>query len=88
MKDVGIVSAATGSTSVTGRKYILVFREALYMPEINHNLIDPNQLCQLHTQVQDNPYHATEPMNITNPSGDFTACLESQWMNIFLNTCF
>ena len=34
------------------------------------------------------PYHATEPMNITNPCQDFTACLESQGTNIFLNTLF
>ena len=58
------------------------------MPELDHTLINPNQLRQFHTQVQDNPDHATEPMNITNPSGDFTACLESQGKNIFLNTWF
>ena len=88
MKDVDIVSAATGFTSVTGQQYILVFHEALYMPELDHTLINPNQLRQFHTQVQDNPYHDTEPMNINNPSGDFTAWLEYQGTNIFLNTWF
>ena len=58
------------------------------MPELNYTLINTNQLCQFHTQVQYNPYHSTEPMNITNPSVDFTACLEFQETNIFLNTCF
>ena len=48
------------------------------MTELDHTLINPNQLCQFHMQVQDNPYHATEPLNITNPSGDFKACLEYQ----------
>ena len=48
------------------------------MLELDHTLINPNQLRQLHMQVQDNPYHATEPINIINTSGYFTACLESQ----------
>ena len=56
MKDVDIVSAATGFTSVTSRQYILVFHEALYMPELDHNLINPKKLRQFYTQVQDNPW--------------------------------
>ena len=55
MTDVDIVSAATGFTSVTGRQYILVFHEALYIPELDHILINPNQLRQFHMQDQDNP---------------------------------
>ena len=78
MKDVDIVSESTGFTSVTRQQYILVFHYALYFPELDHTLINPNQLRQLQTQVQDNTYHAIEPMNITNPSGNFTACLEYQ----------
>ena len=88
MKDIDIALAATWFTSVNGRQYILVFYEALYIPELYHTLINTNQLHQFHTQVQDNQYHATEPMNITNPIGDFTACLEYQGENIFLNTWF
>ena len=88
MKDVDIVSEATGFTSVTGQQYILVFHEALYIPELDHTLINPNQFFQIHTQVQENPYRAIEPMSNTNSSGYFTACLESQGTNIFLNTWF
>ena len=58
------------------------------MPELDNIMINTNQLRQFHTQVQDNTYHATEPMNITNPSRYFTACLEYQGTNIFLNTWF
>ena len=76
MKDVDIVSKATGFTSVTVQQYILVIHEALYMPKLDHSLTNPNQLGQFHTQVQGNTYHATEPMNITNPSGYIIACLE------------
>ena len=88
IKDVDIVLASTGFTSVTGRQYILVFHESLCMPETDNTLINSNQLRHFHTQVKDNPYHATEPINITNPSGDCTACLEYQGENIFLNTWF
>ena len=72
MKDVDIMLSDTGLTSVTRKQYILVFNEALYIPELDHTLINPNQFIQFHTQIQDNTYHATEPMNITNRSGDFT----------------
>ena len=58
------------------------------MPELDHTLINHNQLRQFHTRVRDSSYHAIEPMNITNPSGDFTSCLGSQGTNIFLNTWF
>ena len=88
MKYIGIVLAALGFTSVNGQQYILVFHEALYITKLDHTLINTNQLRQFHTQFEGNAYHDTEPMNITNPSGDFTVCLESQGRNIFLNTWF
>ena len=77
MKDVAIVSAATGFTSASGKQYILIFHECLYMPELSHTLINPNQLRHCHTQVQDNPC-AKEPMSITSPDVGFVACLESE----------
>ena len=43
MKDVLIVSAATGYTSANGRNYILVFNEALYIKDMQHTLINSNQ---------------------------------------------
>ena len=88
MKDIYIVLEATGFTSVTFQQYILVFHEALYIPELDYTLINSNKLRQFHTQSQDNPYHAIEPLNITNPIGDFIACLESQGTNIFLDPWF
>ena len=85
MNDVAIVSAATGFTSASGKQCILIFHECLYMPELSHTLINPNQLRHCHTQVQENPY-AKEPMSITSPDVGFVACLESEGTNIFLNT--
>ena len=49
-------------------------------------LINPNQLRHFDTEVQDNPYHATDPMSITSPNGEFMAWLQSQGTNVFLNT--
>ena len=57
MKDIPIVSTATGFTSENGRNYRLVFHEALYMTDMRHNLINPNQCQHFGAKVQDNPYH-------------------------------
>ena len=43
MEYILIVSAGTGFTSANGRNYILVFHEALYMPNMRHTLINTNQ---------------------------------------------
>ena len=72
MKDVDILSSATGFTSLIGRQYILVFNEALYIPELDNTLINTNQLIQFHTQVQESPNRATEPKNSDNQSRYFT----------------
>jgi hypothetical protein len=85
MKNVPIVTAATGYTSATGMNYILVFPEALYIPSLEHSLFNPNQLRHFGSTVQDNPY-SDEPMSITNPDGSFTACLQSKGTDIFLTT--
>ena len=85
MKNVPIVTAATGYTSSTGMNYILIFPEALSMPTLDHSLFNPNQLRNHGTQVQDNPY-CNEPMSITSPQGDFTACLQSMGTDIFIQT--
>ena len=55
IKYADIVLESTGFKSVTGRKYKIVFCEALYMPKLDHTLINPNQLRQFHIEVQDNP---------------------------------
>jgi hypothetical protein len=82
---VPIVMAATGYTSSSGMNYILLFPEALYLPNLEHSLFNPNQLRHFGTIVQDNPYN-TEPMSITTRDGTFTACLQSKGTNIYLRT--
>jgi len=85
VKDVPIVQAATGYTSANGRDYLLIVNEALYMPNLDHSLLNPNQLRHFNIDVQDNPY-ADEPMSITSQDDGFTACLLSQGTTIYLDT--
>ena len=86
VKNVPIVTAATGYTSATGLNYILIFPEALYLPNLEHSLFNPNQLRHFGTTVQDNPYDTTTPMHITTDDGSFTACLKSKGTDIFITT--
>ena len=44
MTNIPIITAATGFTSTTGRQYILVFNEALYIKDMDRTLMNPNQL--------------------------------------------
>ena len=77
MKDLTIVSAATRYKSANGRDYILVFNEALYIKEMQHTLINPNQCLNFGAEIQDNPYDADKPMDISSPDSEFTAFLQS-----------
>ena len=78
MKDVPIILAATGYTSANGLNYILVFNEALYIPEMTHTLINPNQCRYFGADIKDNPYHPSEPMLIASEVETFIACLQSE----------
>ena len=54
MKGTPIVSGATGFKSANGINYILVFRAALYIPDMRHNLINSNQFRHFEAKLQDN----------------------------------
>ena len=56
MVDIPIVQAATGYTAPDGSQYILVFNEAIYMPDMDHSLFNPNQLRHYDEDVEDNSY--------------------------------
>ena len=85
IKDVPIITAATGYTSAQGDNYILILNEALWMPHLDHSLINPNQLRHNGVEVQDNPY-AIKPMTITSERDGFSAYLDSTGTTIFLKT--
>ena len=88
MKEIPIVSADTRFTSANGRNYILVFHEELYMPDMRHTLINPNQCRHFGAKVQENPYHEDCPMSIEIPDGEFGACLQSIGTIMSLDTWF
>ena len=69
IKDIPIVSVATGFTSENSINYILVFHEALYMPDMRHSLINLNQCRHFGAKVQNKPYHEDCPMSIESPDG-------------------
>ena len=86
MNDVPIVSTSTGYNSANGLKYILVFNKALYIPEMTHTLINPNQCRYFGAEIQDNPYHPSEEMSIASEDETFIACLQSEGTILYLDT--
>ena len=84
---IPIVQAATGYTNASGQRSILIFNEALWMPELENSLMNPNQLRHFGIEVQDNPYHQ-DPMTIHKDDDEegFIACLKSSGTNIFIDT--
>ena len=86
-RNVPIVSAATAwQSQVTGKVYILVFNEALWMPELDCTLINPNQLRHFGISVQDDPT-SDSPLFISTESDKFVMPLEMTSTTIFANTC-
>ena len=86
-KSIPVVCAATGYTSSNGIRYILKFNEALWMPDMEHSLMNPNQLRDYGVDVQDNPYHL-DPMVIRkdDDEGGFIACLKTKGTNVYIDT--
>ena len=75
IKNVPIVTAATAWQSpITGQVYILVLNEALWMgDQMDHTLLNPNQLRHYGTRVQDDPTSAY-PLSIITEDNEF--CME------------
>ena len=89
MTDIPIVQAATGYTSPDGQQYILVFNEAIYMPKMDHSLLNPNQLRHYGVHVNDNPYGEEQMMirkDEIDGEEDFVASLKSQGTVIYIDT--
>ena len=86
MKDIPMVSAATGFMSEHGRNYILVFHEAFYMTDMRHTLINPNQCRHFREKLQDKPYYEDYLMSIESPDREFDACLQSVGTVMLLDT--
>ena len=87
IKNIPIVSAATAWTSLESTEtYILVFNEGLWMQgEMDHSLINPNQMRHNGATVQDNPF-SPSPLFIETAEADFVLPLEISGTNILANT--
>ena len=68
-KSVPIVQIATGYTAANGQRTILIVNKALWIPELEHSLMNPNQLRHFSVTVQDNPY-SNSPMVIQKNNND------------------
>ena len=85
-KNIPIVSAATAWQSQnTGQVYILILNEALWMPNLPHSLIDPNQLRHFGTTVQDNPVHMS-PLHLRTEDARFSMELNMLGTIIYTET--
>ena len=86
-KSVPIAQVAMGYTTSSGERYILIVNEALWIPELEVSLMNPNQQRHYGIKVEDNPYDSS-PMTIhkDGEDGDFVACLRSDGTDIFINT--
>ena len=80
---IQVVQAATRYTASDGQEYILILNEALWMPDLDHTLINPNQLRHSGVTVQDNPY-GSDIMKIQ--AGDFSFALKSLSTTIYMPT--
>ena len=59
--NIPVVKAATAYTTPTGVTYILVLNQALYFPELDHSLLNPNQMRVNGVVVDDCPRHLSDP---------------------------
>ena len=85
VKGVPAVHAATGYTTNTGDNYILILNKALWVTNLGHIIINPNQIFHNGVEVQYN-HHAKDLMSIQIHLDNFTACIESARNNIHLTT--
>lgn len=85
--NVPIVTGATAVTSLTtGETHILVFHEAIWMgDQLDHSLLNPNQLCHYGVTVQDNPYAPTL-LHMMSPDEEFLLPMEADGTTIFFDS--
>ena len=85
IKNVPIVSAATAwQSSITGQTYILILNEALWMgDQMDHSLINPNQLRHYGVRVQDD---LTSERALSIITADNQFCMELQMKGTIIYT--
>ena len=85
INDVPVASNATAWTSEAGVTYILIFHESLTFGEdMDHSLINPNQIRSYGIPVWDNPFDHDKRMGID--AGDFHIPFASEGSTIFFDS--
>ena len=69
-KGVPIVTAATAYVDETGLAYILILHQALYFPNMEHSLLNPNQIRYAGNDVWDNPFDESRALEMRISSDD------------------
>jgi hypothetical protein len=87
MRNVPIVTGATAVTSsTTGGTVILVFNEANWMgDQLDHSLLNPNQLRHQGVTVQDNPYAPTA-LHMASHDDEFVMPKQADGTTIFFSS--
>ena len=89
MRNVPIVTGATAvtSSSTTGGTVILVFNEANWMgDQLDHSLLNPNQLRHQGVTVQDNPYAPTALPMASHHDDEFVMPKQADGTTIFFSS--
>ena len=88
IKKVPIVTGATGYTSpISGKRLILIFNEALGLgDQMQHILLNPNQLRSFAMLVKDDPFASDETICIESENGDAFLPLHTEGTIIYLDT--
>ena len=82
---IPIAQVATGYTNAHGQSFILIVNEALWMPEMPHSLVNPNQMRHHGIDVQDNPY-SDLPLCMSHLDDEITICFQIKGIIIYFDT--
>jgi hypothetical protein len=87
IRNVPIVTGATAVTSqITGETLILFFNKVVWMgAQLDHSLINPNQLRHHGIVVQDNPYADTS-MHLASHNDEFIMPMQAEGTTIFFDS--
>ena len=88
IKKVPIVTGATGYTSpISGKRLILIFNEALWLvDQMQHTLLNPNQLRSFGMLVKEEPFASDKPICIESENGDAVLPLKTEGTVIYLDS--
>ena len=85
IKDVPVATVVTAYRDNNGLIFILIIHEALYFgAQLDHSLINPNQIRHYGIPVSDDPYDSTQQFGINHPDVFIPFCTEG--CTVFFDT--